>query len=100
MSRPSFIEVSDDDGDATVELVMGDAITGGVGKCKLLQTICLPEIGAGVDVGFPEPAEPWFGDETVGLTNESGCDVELLVSIVGVFVNCHEFEPSGMRAYD
>ncbi len=99
MSHPSLFDV-DDDVNATVELLMEDAITAGVGNCRLLQTTCLPTMGAGVEREFPEPAVLRLGVETVGLTNEPVCDIELLASIVGVFVTCHELEPFGMRAYD
>ena len=57
-------------------------------------------MGAGVEVAYPEPAELWLGEEAVGLTKGPGCDMLLLESTVGVFVFCHTFEPSGMRAYD
>lgn len=90
----------DDEVYATVGLVMGVCIDAGVGNCKLLQTVGVPKMGAGVDVAYPELVGPWLDEETVGLINGLGCEIVLLASMVGVFVICQELEPSGMRAYD
>ena len=57
-------------------------------------------MGPGVEVAYPEPAGPWLGEETVGLTGGPDCDILLLASMVGEFVTIHEFELSGIRAYD
>jgi len=84
---------------ACVGLVTGVSTTG-VGNCRLLQTICVPIMGAAVEVAYPEPAGSWLDEGTVGLTNGPGRDMLLLESTVGVFVIFHTFEPSGMRAYD
>jgi hypothetical protein len=69
-------------------------MTTGVGNCRFLQAVCVPRMGAGVEVAYPEPAGPWLGEETVGLTNGPGCEMLLLESTVGVFVIFHTFEPS------
>jgi hypothetical protein len=84
---------------ATVGLVAGVSMTTGVGNCRLLQTVCVPVMGAGVEVAFPETAGLWLGEDTVGLTNGPGSAMLLLASMVGVLVICHELEPSGKRAY-
>lgn len=101
----SLLGVDDDEVYATVGLVMGVCIDAGVGNCKLLQTVGVPKMGAGVDVAYPELVGPWLDEETVGLINGLGCEIVLceivlLASMVGVFVICQELEPSGMRAYD
>jgi len=100
VSHPSF--TGDDNGErfTIVGFVTVFAIPTGVGNCKLLQTACVPLMGAGVGVAYPEPARPWLGEETVGLTIGPGCEMLLLESTVGVFVICHTCEPSGMRAYE
>ncbi len=96
----SLLGVDDDEVYATVGLVMGVCIDAGVGNCKLLQTVGVPKMGAGVDVAYPELVGPWLDEETVGLINGLGCEIVLLASMVGVFVICQELEPSGMRASD
>ena len=100
MSHPSFTGGDKGEGNAIAGFVKGVSIATGVGNCRLLQTVCVPEIGLGVEVAYPEPVWPWLGEGTVGLTDEPGCDMLLLESMVGVFVICHKFEPSEMRAYD
>jgi len=100
VSHPSFTGGDNGDVFAAVGFVAGVSITTEVGNCRLLQTVCVPIIGAGVAVAYPEPAGPWLNEEAVGLTTGLSCDGLLLESMVGVLVICHKFEPSGMRAYD
>jgi len=100
VSHPSFIGGDNGEVYATVGFVTGVSIATEVGNCRLLQTVCAPMMGAGVEVAYPEPAGPWLGEETVGLTDGPGCDMLLFESTVGALVICHKFEPSGMRAYD
>ena len=100
MPHPSFTGGDNGEVYAAVGFDTGVSITTGVGNCRLLQTVCVPMMGAGVEVAYPEPAGPWLGEETVGLTNEPGNEMLLLASTVGALVIRHEFEPSGMRAYD
>ena len=99
MPHPSFTGGDNGEVYAAVGFVTGVSITIGVGNCRLLQTVCVPMMGAGVEVAYPEPAGTWLGEETVGLTDGPGCDMLLLESTVGALVICHKFEPSGMRAY-
>ena len=100
MSHPSFAGGDNGDVFAAVGFVTGVSIATGVGNCRLLQTVCVPVIGVGVEVAYPEPAGPWLGEVTVGLTTGFSCDMLLLESTVGALVICHKFEPSGMRAND
>jgi hypothetical protein len=100
VSHPSFTGDDKDEVYATVGLVVGVPICSGVGNCRLLQTVWVPVISVGVEVAYPEPAGPWLGKGTVGLTSGPGCEMLLLESMLGVFVICHTFEPSGMRAYE
>ena len=100
MSHPSFTGDDKDEVYAAVGFVTGVTITTEFGNCRLLQTICVPIMGAGVEVVYPEPTGPWLGEEAVGLTTGFSSVVLLLESTVGVLVIFHEFEPSVMRAYD
>ena len=102
VSPPSFTVDDNAEGYVSVGLVTGVCTTTEVGNCRPLQTICVPIMGAGVEVAYPEPVEPWLDEDegTVGLTNGPGCVMLSLESTVGVFVIFHTFEPSGMRAYD
>jgi hypothetical protein len=100
VSHPSFTGDDKDEGYAAVGFVTGVSITTEVGNCRLLQTVCVPIMSAGVEVAYPEPTGPRLGEEVVGLTTGIGCVVLLLVSMLGILVICHTFDPSGMRAYD
>jgi len=100
VSHPSFTGDDKDEGYAAVGFAMGVVMATEVGNCKLLQTVCVPVMGAGVGVAYPEAEGPWLGEEAVGLTGGLICDMLLLASMVGVLVICHKFDPLGMRAYD
>src|SRR5215471_17480351 len=68
VSHPSFMGCDNCEVYAAVGLVLGVSMTTGVGNCRLLQAVCVPVMGAGVEVAYPEPAELWLGEDTVGLT--------------------------------
>ena len=76
VSHPSLVGGDNCEVYATVGLVAGGFMTTGVGNCRLLQAVCVPVMGAGVEVAYPEPAGIWLGEDTVGLTNGPGSDNE------------------------
>ena len=56
MSHPSFTGDDNDEDAATAGFVTGVVMATEVGNCRLLQTVRVPIMGAGVGVAYPEPA--------------------------------------------
>jgi hypothetical protein len=86
VSHPSFTDDDKDEGYAAVGFATGVVMATEVGNCRLLQTVRVPIMGAGVGVAYPEPVGPWLGEEAVGLTGWLICGVLLLASMVGVSI--------------
>jgi hypothetical protein len=86
VSHPSFTGDDKDEVYAAVGFVTGVTIPTEFGNCRLLQTVCVPIMGAGVEVAYAEPTGPWLVEEAVGLTTGFSSVVLLLESIVGVSI--------------